>query len=164
MKKLNEKKGFTLAELLVVVAIIAVLVAVSIPIFTSQLEKARESTDLANLRAAKAAATTALLSEDKTDTVYTTLVGDGTPAGTAVYYDAQNGKLVTSNTGLKPYGKGTASGAYTDAVAPSSTTDTTSVIKVTYEKKGTDTEKKLYIAFANDTTPGDKPYSAVIGG
>ena len=38
----REKNGFTLAELLIVVAIIAVLVAISIPIFTSQLEKARE--------------------------------------------------------------------------------------------------------------------------
>lgn len=45
------KKGFTLAELLIVVAIIAVLVAVSIPIFTSQLEKSREATDAANIRA-----------------------------------------------------------------------------------------------------------------
>lgn len=54
-KKAKEnKKGFTLAELLIVVAIIAVLVAISIPIFTSQLEKAREATDLANLRAAYA--------------------------------------------------------------------------------------------------------------
>ena len=43
-------KGFTLAELLIVVAIIAVLVAISIPIFTSQLEKAREATDAANIR------------------------------------------------------------------------------------------------------------------
>lgn len=50
----NNKKGFTLAELLIVVAIIAVLVAVSIPIFSSQLEKAREATDAANLRAAYA--------------------------------------------------------------------------------------------------------------
>lgn len=54
MKKLNNKKGFTLAELLIVVAIIAVLVAISIPIFTSQLEKSRESTDAANARAAYA--------------------------------------------------------------------------------------------------------------
>ena len=54
MKKLNNKKGFTLAELLIVVAIIAVLVAISIPIFSSQLEKAREATDLANVRAAYA--------------------------------------------------------------------------------------------------------------
>lgn len=53
MKKTN-KKGFTLAELLVVVAIIAVLVAVAIPIFTSQLEKSREAVDAANIRAAYA--------------------------------------------------------------------------------------------------------------
>ena len=46
----NNKKGFTLAELLIVVAILAVLVAVSIPIFTSQLEKSRESVDAANIR------------------------------------------------------------------------------------------------------------------
>ena len=42
MRKRLNKKGFTLAELLIVVAIIGVLVAVSIPIFTAQLEKARE--------------------------------------------------------------------------------------------------------------------------
>lgn len=48
MKK--NRNGFTLAELLIVVAIIAVLVAISIPIFTSQLEKAREATDAANIR------------------------------------------------------------------------------------------------------------------
>lgn len=57
MKKIyRNKKGFTLAELLVVVAIIGVLVGVSIPIFTSQLTKSRQATNMANLRAAKAAA------------------------------------------------------------------------------------------------------------
>lgn len=53
LKKMN-KKGFTLAELLIVVAIIAVLVAISIPIFSAQLEKAREATDMANIRSAYA--------------------------------------------------------------------------------------------------------------
>ncbi|WP_371832638.1 type IV pilin protein [Grylomicrobium aquisgranensis] len=33
----KQNKGFTLAELLIVVAIIAVLVAISIPIFNNQL-------------------------------------------------------------------------------------------------------------------------------
>ena len=53
MKK-NNNKGFTLAELLIVVAIIAVLTAIAIPVFTSQLEKSREATDMANVRSAYA--------------------------------------------------------------------------------------------------------------
>lgn len=48
MEKKND--GFTLAELLVVVAIIGVLVAISIPIFSQQIHKARVATDWANVR------------------------------------------------------------------------------------------------------------------
>lgn len=51
---MKKNDGFTLAELLIVVAIIGVLVAISIPVFSSQLEKSREATDLANVRAAYA--------------------------------------------------------------------------------------------------------------
>lgn len=47
---MRKNKGFTLAELLIVVAIISVLVAISIPIFRSQLHKAKVATDWANLR------------------------------------------------------------------------------------------------------------------
>lgn len=47
----NKCNGFTLAELMIVVAIIGVLVAVTIPVFSQQLEKSREATDLANVRA-----------------------------------------------------------------------------------------------------------------
>lgn len=65
-KKLN-KKGFTLAELLVVVAIIGVLVAISIPIFTGQLKKARLATNQANARAAYACATTEYMLKYKDD-------------------------------------------------------------------------------------------------
>ena len=54
MKK--NKKGFTLAELLIVVAIIGVLVAISIPIFATQLKKARLATNKANARSALSAA------------------------------------------------------------------------------------------------------------
>ncbi|MBP3868023.1 MAG: prepilin-type N-terminal cleavage/methylation domain-containing protein, partial [Solobacterium sp.] len=75
----NNKKGFTLAELLIVVAIIGVLVAVSIPIFTSQLAKAKIATNDANIRAAKAAAVSDYLSTEKTtEQTYTYDVGKGT--------------------------------------------------------------------------------------
>lgn len=42
--------GFTLMEMLIGAAIIAVLVAVAIPTFSSQLHKARVATDWANVR------------------------------------------------------------------------------------------------------------------
>ena len=46
----KKNSGFTLAELLIVVAIVGILVAISIPVFTSQLHKAKVATDEANLR------------------------------------------------------------------------------------------------------------------
>ncbi len=99
MKRImKDNKGFTLAELLIVVAIIAVLVAVSIPIFTSRLEKAREATDVANLRAAYAAGVAEFLSDD----------GAG---GKSYGYDASQGKLVDGAGDA--CGKGTATGGGT---------------------------------------------------
>ena len=68
--KLHNENAFTLAELLFVVAIIGVLVAISVPVFSSQLEKTREATDLANIRSAYAEVVTgALMGEDTTLTV-----------------------------------------------------------------------------------------------
>ena len=68
MKK-NNKKGFTLAELLIVVAIIAVLTAIAIPVFTTQLEKSREATDLANVRSAYAEQMAAYLTGDNSTAI-----------------------------------------------------------------------------------------------
>ena len=48
--KKNEK-GFTLMEMLIVVAIIAVLVAIAIPTFNASLTKAKQAADVANIRA-----------------------------------------------------------------------------------------------------------------
>ncbi len=90
MKKSN-KKGFTLAELLIVVAIIAVLVAIAIPIFSSQLEKAREATDAANIRAIYAQLSADVLLGNTTTTgpnvavTYNVADSAGVITGTATY-------------------------------------------------------------------------------
>ena len=77
-KKLKKSGGFTLIEMLIVVAIIAILVAVSIPMVGSALEKARVATDQANERAAKGAAMVEYLTEGETETK-------------TYVYDAENG-------------------------------------------------------------------------
>lgn len=62
-------KGFTLMEMLIVVAIIAVLIAIAIPVFTSQLERSREATDLANVRSAYAELMAEYLTWNGTDEI-----------------------------------------------------------------------------------------------
>ena len=52
VKKFQSKKGFTLVEMLIVVAIIAILIAIAIPIISATLEKAREAVDDGNWRSA----------------------------------------------------------------------------------------------------------------
>ena len=73
MRKMKNSKGFTLMEMLIVVAIIAILVAIMIPTLTTQLERARETADLANIRAAYAEASVTALTEDKAGTATVTM-------------------------------------------------------------------------------------------
>ncbi len=65
MNKIKSSKGFTLMEMLIVVAIIAVLVAIAIPTFTTSLNKARVATDEANIRSGYAAFMAKIMSEDE---------------------------------------------------------------------------------------------------
>ncbi|MDY6279761.1 MAG: prepilin-type N-terminal cleavage/methylation domain-containing protein [Roseburia faecis] len=79
----NNRKGFTLAELLIVVAIIAVLVAISIPIFSAQLKKARVAVNQANARAGEAAAYAAYLED---------------PSYDIIAYDIRSGRVAKSKS------------------------------------------------------------------
>lgn len=90
-RKLKSDRGFTLAELLIVVAIIGVLVAIAIPIFTSQLERSREAVDLSDVRSAYAEVMMAAITGD-TSATYTK------DSGQTIY---ENGEYSITVTPLK---------------------------------------------------------------
>ena len=127
MKKKNNERGFTLAELLIVVAIIAVLVAISIPIFNSKLEAAREATDVSNLRGAYALAQAEALTDQPASTV-------------TKYYDIKGDWAASATAASK--GKGTSISTGTNYQLPANCTYTTGddctgrVIEVQYDKDG----------------------------
>lgn len=83
LKKFTNKKGFTLMEMLIVVAIIAILVAIAIPTFSNALNKAKAATDAANIRAGYANLQIQLLVGD--------LEKPGT--GTETYYLQKDGSV-----------------------------------------------------------------------
>jgi prepilin-type N-terminal cleavage/methylation domain-containing protein len=93
----KSRRGFTLAELLVVVAIIAVLTAVSIPIFTSQLDKSKIATNMANIKAAQNAAIVDYMSNDKKNAYRKiTVTQDSKLINVAYYcYDISSGSFNT---------------------------------------------------------------------
>lgn len=106
-KKLKKTGGFTLIEMLIVVAIIAILVAVSIPMVTGSLDKARQATDEANERAAKGAALSQyMLAGDSTTigTYFDTTTGSGGTSDTLTcYYNAADGTVQKTTTNIEPY-------------------------------------------------------------
>lgn len=71
MKKLSGKRGFTLLELLIVLAIIIVLTTIAIVIYNGALEKVRAETCAANRRSLKAELTAVYMTEHSTDAVET---------------------------------------------------------------------------------------------
>lgn len=117
MKK-NNNKGFTLAELLIVVAIIAVLTAIAIPVFTTQLERSREATDMSNVRAAYAEVVADYLANGATSAGSATVSARQKQAG---WQNSENGTLYTRVNGVEssvPFSAKT-SGDYTIAITTS---------------------------------------------
>ena len=89
----NNKKGFTLAELLIVVGIIAVLMAIAIPVFSGELASAKLATDHSNIRSTytlmSSAKLTGAISVDGSSEI------PGT--GSHTWYLQTNGQLSATN-------------------------------------------------------------------
>lgn len=93
MIKRNSKKGFTIVELAIVIAVIAILAGILIPTFASISKKAKETAALEEVNAAY--------------TVYladTVLEGDGAPKA-KIHVKHENGVTVTIVNGQVAIGK-----------------------------------------------------------
>lgn len=101
MKKKLNKKGFTLAELLIVVAIIAVLAAIAIPVFTTQLEKSRDAVSVANLRAAYAQAQAAVLVNANAQTADADITEDNVTIKTGFNFGTMSGTVTVAKVDIK---------------------------------------------------------------
>lgn len=133
--KLKKQGGFTLVEMLVVVAIVAILIAISIPMVGSALEKAREATDDANYRDAAALGNIILLSEDSPNDTYWYVTNNSAQgvlkASATAPTDAYTSQC-THTTGT--HGKtGTSTGKHIKVVIDNTQTDVLDMVKVTWE-------------------------------
>lgn len=119
--KRKSKKGFTLMEMLIVIAIIAILIAIAIPTFGGALNKAKYGADLANVRAWYAEQQIMLMTDDS---------AKPPAAGTASYKSGGGQPLQMSDA--------------TVTVGPETGTITADNLTVTYDPNGSAADDDKY--------------------
>ena len=99
---MKNRKGFTITELVIVIAVIAILAAVLIPTFSGIIGKANDS---ANLQEARSIMTQYIAYKDAdVEDEYYVQVGDG---NNAVYFKVLNGQLSDTKEATAPTAAGT---------------------------------------------------------
>lgn len=143
-KKLKNKKGFTLVELIVVLVILAILAALLVPALTGYIDKARNESIIAETRSAVVAAQT-IVSEDYGQGVDVTVTTGDKP-----YVNDALKKEIKSLAEVP--GTITAIEVYTSADSADKSIVVGKIKTLTYQAKG-DKKKCVYTYNSNGTDP-----------
>lgn len=93
MNKKNNRKGFTTVELVIVIAVIAILATVLIPTFSNLIGKANQSNALSEANSAFKNYTIEHATEFGTQIIYIFVDGDTTKTEDDLYFKAEKGQL-----------------------------------------------------------------------
>ena len=117
MRRAQDQKGFTLVELMVVVVILGILVAIAVPLYNVQTEKAKKATCFANQRMIESAAVQYTLDNDGMELTEVDDIellkdyfqGDAAPTcpsatGKAAEYSIEDGKVMACTNGDPAHG------------------------------------------------------------